>query len=151
MHLTRELSIWANYRQLSIEPRLLSGRTFVSTLHLLISQSHLSTEKYGILEDPDRLIRLYQSGVPYFRSKHCLFYPGYNVIKWVFETILTDIVPRHSKHICITIDAQKAAELGVMFFHTLDVNLVAVGKNGAIPVEAVRSVVELKVTKQDLI
>jgi len=86
-------------------------------------------QKYGILEDPDKLIRLYQSGASYFCS----------------------IVPRHSKHICITIDAPKAAELGVMFFHTLNVDLVAVGRNGSIPFEALRSVVELEVTKQDLI
>jgi hypothetical protein len=38
-----------------------------------------------------------------------------------------------------------------MFFHTIDVDLLAVGRNGAIPVEAIRSVVELEVTKKDLI
>jgi hypothetical protein len=107
-----------------------------------------STEKYGILEDPDRLIRLYQSGAPYFRSK---FVSVKLPLDSLLKTILSDIIPCQSKFICITIDAQKAAELGVMFFHTSDVELLAVGKNGAIPVEAIRSVVELEVTKQSLI
>jgi hypothetical protein len=64
---------------------------------------------------------------------------------------LIDIIPRHSTSICITLDAQKAAELGVMFFHTPDVELVAVGRNGAIPFRAMRSVVGLEVTKESLI
>lgn len=55
------------------------------------------------------------------------------------------------KYICITIDAQRASELGVKFFHTMDVQLLAVGRNGTIPVEAIRSVVELEVSREDLI
>jgi hypothetical protein len=40
--------------------------------------------------------------------------------------------------------------MGVMFFHTHEVDLLAVGKNGVIPVDAIRSVVELEITKKSL-
>jgi len=64
---------------------------------------------------------------------------------------LLDIIPRHEVIICITIDANKAAELGVKFFHTNMVELFAVGdRNGCIPVEAIRSVVELDISKDTL-
>jgi len=62
----------------------------------------------------------------------------------------TDIIPHQSRYVCITIDAQKAADMGVMFFHTHQVDLLAVGKNGVIPVDAIRSVVELEITKKSL-
>lgn len=103
------------------------------------------TERHGILAGPDRIIRLYESGSTYFRSKHFLFSRN------LCQTTSIDLIPRNSKLICITIDAQRAAELGVMFFHTIDVELLAVGRRGAIPAAAIRSVVEVEVSKEDLI
>lgn len=65
--------------------------------------------------------------------------------------VLVDIIPEQSKYICITIDAQRAAELGVTFFHTSDAELLAVGRNGVIPTQVIRSVVKLDLKKEKLL
>jgi len=65
--------------------------------------------------------------------------------------VLLDIIPGQAKYICITIDAQQAAKLGVTFFHTFDANLLAVGRNGVIPIQAIRSVVKLDFKKEKLL
>ncbi|KAF9526097.1 hypothetical protein CPB83DRAFT_498566 [Crepidotus variabilis] len=86
-------------------------------------------QKGGIVEGFDRTIRLYQKGKAfYFKNR----------------------IPRSRRLICITLDAEKAARLGVMFFHTHTIDLMAVGKGGYIPWECVRSVLELEFTKEQL-
>ena len=52
---------------------------------------------------------------------------------------------------CISIDAEKAAQLGVKFFHDNTVNVMAVGNpDEVIPVAAFRSAIQLDLTVEDL-
>ena len=52
---------------------------------------------------------------------------------------------------CITIDAENAAQLGVKFFHDNNVNVMAVGnQDGVIPVAAFRSAIQLELTVENL-
>lgn len=115
---------------------------FCEYLFLLII---LTQEKHGILEGPNGTIRLYEKDrASYFRSMY-----DYLLSQFIPYSSI-DYIPRHQRLICVTIGAQKAADLGVKFFHTGKVDLFAVGKNGRIPPECVRSVVELEMTKETL-
>lgn len=61
-------------------------------------------------------------------------------------------IPDQTKVLSVTIDCQKAVQLGVMFYYTTDVTLYAVGTRGkgVIPFEACRSAVILDVSKETL-
>ncbi|KAF8972682.1 KptA family-domain-containing protein [Flammula alnicola] len=86
--------------------------------------------QYGIPEGPDHLIRLHKKG-------------GANIFK--------DNIPDQETYLCVTIDCEKAAELGVTFYHTNDVKLYAVGNHdGVIPLEACRSALLLDISKEKL-
>ncbi|KAF8199113.1 hypothetical protein BJ912DRAFT_950949 [Pholiota molesta] len=60
--------------------------------------------------------------------------------------------PYQTKILSVTIDCQKAVQMGVMFYYTTDVTLYAVGTpdKGVIPFEACRSAVILDVSKDTL-
>ncbi|KAF9482628.1 hypothetical protein BDN70DRAFT_892403 [Pholiota conissans] len=87
--------------------------------------------KNGIPEGPEKMIRLFQP-------------PG--------ADLFLERIPPNTEVLSITIDSQKALELGVTFFHTNDVRLYAVGTPslGVIPFEACRSAVILNVSKEKL-
>ena len=60
-------------------------------------------------------------------------------------------IPVQREYVCITIDAEKAAQLGVKFFHDNNVNVMAVGNHDeVIPVAAFRSAIQLELTIEDL-
>ncbi|KAF8159821.1 KptA family-domain-containing protein [Crassisporium funariophilum] len=109
--------------------------TRADRLNMVVYKTHVADWEnirlHGIREGPDdSLIHLSQK-------------PGSDIFFYG--------VPRHGKVLCITIDAEKAAKSGVKFFHTDDVELIATGgHNGAIPLEAIKSAVELEVTRSTL-
>ncbi|KAJ3508715.1 hypothetical protein NLJ89_g5599 [Agrocybe chaxingu] len=86
-------------------------------------------QKYGIPEGPEHTIPLLQRRKNFF----------------------TNHIPEHKKYLCVTIDSERAARMGVMFFHTNQADLLAVGnRDGVIPLAACRSVVEMEVSKEKL-
>ncbi|KDR68004.1 hypothetical protein GALMADRAFT_1059122 [Galerina marginata CBS 339.88] len=61
-------------------------------------------------------------------------------------------IPRNTKALCVTIDAEKAAQVGVMFFSTYDKKLLAVGnRDRVVPPETLRSAIMLEVSRTDLL
>jgi len=75
--------------------------------------------------------------------------------RWKFPKLsilfLERRIPTQQEYVHITIDAEKAAQLGVKFFHDNNVNVMVVGNHdGVIPVAAFRSAIQLEITIENL-
>ena len=73
---------------------------------------------------------------------------------WALSSDITrilDRIPAKATALRISIDPKKALSLGVKFFHTKHVELVATGGwNQTIPLKALKAVTELQFTKETL-
>ncbi|KAF4610944.1 hypothetical protein D9613_006757 [Agrocybe pediades] len=96
---------------------------------------------------PDRWDDIREHGIA--QTSQCII-PLYRNIKGkLFRNNLR--ILRHAEILCITIDTEKAANLGVKFFVTSDLRYYAVGnRDGVIPLDAFHNVVKLDLKLTDL-
>ncbi|KIM44833.1 hypothetical protein M413DRAFT_25250 [Hebeloma cylindrosporum] len=110
--------------------RILNMGRLKAVVYLATVDEWDSIRKYGILVEKNRVVPVYKPG----------------------EGILPRrSVPSQKEYVCITIDAEKAAQLGVRFFRDNSNNVMAIGNSDeVIPVAAFRSAIQLEVTIEDL-
>lgn len=116
--------------------------------HCVTNHGLTSLVKHGIPEDAEHVIRLH---TPLAKD----LFEGASLYRLLAVLELTtplESIPRQQKLLCVTLDAEVASKMGVMFYHTKDVKTYASGtrEKGVIPIEACRSAVIMDLSKETL-